>query len=262
MKRNVLSLILLPLAALAGCGIRYWNLTAGVDAQGLPISHHPSAYVLAAWGILCFLLFAALAATSQGRSGKSAVLHTHGALTVIAYFGAVMFFFSVIADFTAALVDGPGMSAPIMCLLGLFSGICLFVTAWMRGHGKATYPPLELVPDVYLVVKLILNFKGWSTDPIILDYCIMLFALIFVVLGFYYSTGFLFDLGKPRLTLLFTLCACLFSAVAVVDGILDGSFATILEYLGFIAWLLPVVCAVSVPSAPDAPKADDETSSN
>ena len=123
MKRNVLSLILLPLAALAGCGIRYWNLTAGVDAQGLPISHHPSAYVLAAWGILCFLLFAALAATSQGRSGKSAVLHTHGALTVIAYFGAVMFFFSVIADFTAALVDGPGMSAPIMCLLGLFSGI-------------------------------------------------------------------------------------------------------------------------------------------
>ena len=43
MKRNVLSLILLPLAALAGCGIRYWNLTAGVDAQGLPISHHPSA---------------------------------------------------------------------------------------------------------------------------------------------------------------------------------------------------------------------------
>ena len=147
-------------------------------------------------------------------------------------------------------------------LLGLFSGICLFVTAWMRGHGKATYPPLELVPDVYLVVKLILNFKGWSTDPIILDYCIMLFAMIFVVLGFYYSTGFLFDLGKPRLTLLFTLCACLFSAVAVVDGILDGSFATILEYLGFIAWLLPVVCAVSVPSAPDAPKAEDETSSN
>ena len=111
MKRNVLSLILLPLAALAGCGIRYWNLTAGVDAQGLPISHHPSAYVLAAWGILCFLLFAALAATSQGRSGKSAVLHTHGALTVIAYFGAVMFFFSVIADFTAALVDGPGWVA-------------------------------------------------------------------------------------------------------------------------------------------------------
>ena len=111
-------------------------------------------------------------------------------------------------------------------------------------------------------VKLILNFKGWSTDPIILDYCIMLFALIFVVLGFYYSTGFLFDLGKPRLTLLFTLCACLFSAVAVVDGLLDGSFATILEYLGFIAWLLPVVCAVSVPSAPDALKTEDETSSN
>ena len=135
-------------------------------------------------------------------------------------------------------------------------------TAWMRSHGKATYPPLELVPDIYLVVKLILNFKGWSTDPIILDYCIMLFALIFVVLGFYYSTGFLFDLGKPRLTLLFTLCACLFSAVAIVDGILDGSFATILEYLGFIAWLLPVVCAVSVPSAPDSPKTENAETSN
>ncbi len=253
MKRNILSLILLPLTALVGCGIRYWNLTAGVDAQGLPISHHPSAFVLAGWGILCFLLFAVLSAASQGRSGKGTVLHSHGALSVIAYFGAVMFFFSAIADFAAALVDGAGISDPIMCLLGLFSGICLFVTSWMRSHEKKTYPPLELVPDIYLVVKLILNFKSWSTDPIILDYCIMLFAMIFVVLGFYYSTGFLFDLGKPRLTLLFTLCACLFSAMAMVDGIFDGNAAAIVEYLGFIAWLFPVACSVSVPSAPDAP---------
>lgn len=262
MKRNVLSLILLPLTALAGCGIRYWNLTAGVDAQGLPISHHPSAYALAAWGIGCFLLFAILAATSQGRSGKSTVLHTSGALSVVSYLGAAMIALAAIADFVAALAQGPGMSAPIMCLLGLFSGICLFVTAWMRSHGKSTYPPLELVPDLYLVVRLILNFKGWSTDPIILDYCIMLFALIFVVLGFYYSTGFLFDLGKPRLTLLFTLCACLFSAVAVVDGILDVSIATIIEYLGFIAWLLPVVVSVLASSAPDAPKKEAKPSSN
>ena len=255
MKRNILSLILLPLTALVGCGIRYWNLTAGVDAQGLPISHHPSAFVLAGWGILCFLLFAVFAATSQGRSGTHTVLFTHGALSVISYFGAMLVLFAAVFDFAAALLSGPGMSAPIMCLLGLFSGICLFVTAWMRSHGKTTYPPLELVPDLYLVVKLILNFTGWSTDPIILDYCIMLFALIFVVLGFYYSTGFLFDLGKPRLTLLFTLCACLFSAVAMVDGIFDGSAATIVEYLGFIAWLLPVVCSVSVPSDPDTPAA-------
>ena len=262
MKRNTLSLILLPLAALAGCGIRYWNLTAGIDAQGLPISHHSSAFALAGWGILCFLLFTVLSATSQGRSGKGSVLYTHGALSILSYFGAVMVLLAAVFDFAAALVSGPGISAPIMCLLGLFSGICLFVTAWMRSHGKATYPPLELVPDIYLVVKLILNFKGWSTDPIILDYCIMLFALIFVVLGFYYSTGFLFDLGKPRLTLLFTLCACLFSAVAIVDGALDGSFAAIVEYLGFIAWLLPVACSVSVPSAPDTPKQEDASSSN
>lgn len=262
MKRNILSLILLPLTALVGCGIRYWNLTAGIDAQGLPISHHPSAFALAGWGILCFLLFAILSAASQGRSGKAAVLFTHGALSILSYFGAVMVLLSAVFDFAAALVQGAGISDPIMCLLGLFSGICLFVTAWMRGHGKATYPPLELVPDLYLVVKLILNFKGWSTDPIILDYCIMLFALIFVVLGFYYSTGFLFDLGKPRLTLLFTLCACLFSAAAIVDGALDGSFATIVEYLGFIAWLLPVACSVSVPSTPDTPKKEDESSSD
>ena len=262
MKRNILSLILLPLAALAGCGIRYWNLTAGIDAQGLPISHHPSAFALAGWGIFCFLLFAILVAASQGRSGKSTVLHTCGARSVLSYIGAVMLLLAAVLDFAAALVQGAGISDPIMCLLGLFSGICLFVTAWMRSHEKATYPPLELVPDIYLVVKLILNFKGWSTDPIILDYCIMLFAMIFVVLGFYYSTGFLFDLGKPRLTLLFTLCACLFSAVAIVEGVLDGSAATIVEYLGFIAWLLPVACAVSVPSTPDAPKEKKEPSSN
>ena len=57
-----------------------------------------------------------------------------------------------------------------MLLLGLLAGICLMIAAYMRSHSRPTAPPLELLPELYLVIQLILNFKHWSTDPIILDY--------------------------------------------------------------------------------------------
>lgn len=248
MKRKSVSLIVLLLAALGGCGLRYWNLTAGVDAQGLPRTGHLSAYLMAGWCMLCLAVFIVLARTSQGRSRAHSVMFTGRRLAVLGYLGAALVLLSGILDFADALLAGPGISSPILCLMSLFAGGCLFAVAWMRSHSRAAYPPLELLPEVYLVVKLILSFKSWSVDPVILDYCVMLFAMLFVVLGFYFSTGFLFEQGRPRLMLLCAMGACMFSAMAVADGVVDGSTATVVEYLGYIAWLIPVLLCAATPT--------------
>lgn len=252
MNRRTSCLILLPLSAVVGCALRLWNLTAGVDAQGLPLAHHNSTFLMAGWCALSLIVFALLARGTKGISREPQVLEPASGL--LCYLGGGLILLSAILDFASALAAGATMSAPILCLLGVLSGICLLVVSYLRHQRKPVAPPLELIPEVYLVVKLVLNFKGWSTDPIILDYCVLLFALIFVLLGFYYSTGFLFSQGKPRLTLFCCLGACLFSAMAALDGVMDRSPAAVTEYLGFILWLLPVISCMTAPrdSAADA----------
>lgn len=243
MNRRSSCLILLLLSAVVGCALRLWNLTAGVDAQGLPLAHHISTPLMAGWCILSLIVFALLARRTCGTGRTPQVLQS--ASGVLSYCGGGLILLSAILEFASALVSGATMSAPILCLLGVLSGICLLIVCYLRSREKSVAPPLELIPEVYLVVKLVLNFKGWSTDPIILDYCVLLFALIFVVLGFYYSTGFLFSQGKPRLTLFVCLAGCLFSAMAALDGIMDRSPAAITEYLGFLLWLLPVISCIT-----------------
>ena len=51
-----------------------------------------------------------------------------------------------------------------------------------------------------------------------------------------------------RLTLLCAMGACMFSAMAVADGVVDGSAATVVEYLGYIAWLIPVLLCAAAPT--------------
>ena len=255
MKHKSSYYIILALAAIIGCGLRFWNLTAGIDTQGLPYSGHISAYLMAGCWVLCSTLFAGISKSRSGLSGDHSVLYCSGSSALFGYLGAGFILVSALLRFVDALTAGPTMSAPIMLLLGLLAGICLMVTAYMRSHSRITTPPLELLPELYLVIQLILNFKHWSTDPIILDYCVLLFAMIFVVLAFYYGTGFLFDSGKPRLTLFFSLCAIFFSASAVLDGIMDHDAATATAYLGFILWLLPAIGSIA--AAPSASVQDD-----
>ena len=251
MKHKSSYYTILLLAAIIGCVLRFWNLTAGIDAQGLPYSGHISASLMAGWWVLCALLFAVISKPRSGLSSDHSVLYCGGSGALLGYLGAGFILISALLRFVDALTAGPTMSAPIMLLLGLLAGICLMIAAYMRSHSRPTAPPLELLPELYLVIQLILNFKHWSTDPIILDYCVLLFAMIFVVLAFYYGTGFLFDSGKPRLTLFFSLCAVFFSVSAVLDGAMDHNAATATAYLGFILWLLPTMGSIiSAPAVP------------
>ena len=145
----------------------------------------------------------------------------------------------------------PGFSAPIMFLLGLLGGFCAFATAVLRrGPGKRSPAP-EMVPVVYLLIKTMLNFKRWSTDPVILDYCVQLFALIFTMLAFFRGAGFVLNQGKPRRALFDCMAAVFFCAAAMMDGIHTLSLSAIITYGGFLLWQLPVIWDLLTPSPPD-----------
>ncbi len=241
-----LALAGIPVAAV----LRVWSLNAAVDALGLPVMHR-SIYALLAAAAVYLLLALLCAIRTPCRSGRARVFRYGKSGWLCAVVSSAMILLGAVAEFWESLVSRPGFSAPIMFLLGLLGGFCAFATAVLRrGPGKRSPAP-EMVPVVYLLIKTMLNFKRWSTDPVILDYCVQLFALIFTMLAFFRGAGFVLNQGKPRRALFDCMAAVFFCAAAMMDGIHTLSLSAIITYGGFLLWQLPVIWDLLTPSPPD-----------
>lgn len=185
------------------------NQLAAFDSAGLPDGSR-------VWGlvILCLaavLLAAAAALTAEERKELPCRAEPFGAVlfllaAALLAFGNLMVFFRGSAASSIVRVTA---------VLGVISGVC-FAAAPFREERKPAV--LWLLPIAYYILQMIFSFKGWSTDPIILDYCFKLFALIFTMLGVYRLGGFAFGGGSRRLSLFFTLGGVFFCAVTLADG--------------------------------------------
>ena len=247
--RSMIPMIVTPLFALCGCVLRLWSLSVS-DGHGLPADH--IANTVFAWVSLALILILLVLSTrSPGRCGNHRILRCGSGGYILSLLAAVGILAGTCLEFAETLRGGPTASSPIMCLLGLVGALCCMYAAHCRKGGEPAHPAVEIMPVVYLVVKLILNFNNWSIDPIILDYCVILFALIFSLLAFYGGAGFVFDKGKPRTTLFYAMASVYFCAAALMDGIADRSAATIVTYLGLLLWQLPVIICLSLPAEPD-----------
>ena len=105
--------------------------------------------------------------------------------------------------------------------LGFLAAGCIAAFALLRMSGKKPSAVFYMAVSVYLVVRLILSFQSWNTDPSIHDYCFRLLAAICCMLGTYQLAGFCLDQGRRRLTLFWTLFAVVFSAMGFVDAALS-----------------------------------------
>lgn len=103
--------------------------------------------------------------------------------------------------------------------LGVLSACCIFAFALLCIRGKKPSPLLYMAASVYLVVRLIVAFQEWNTDPSVHDYAYQLLATICCMLGSFQVAGFGFDKGKRRMTLFWTLCAVFFCAVSIPDSL-------------------------------------------
>lgn len=114
---------------------------------------------------------------------------------------------------------------------------------------------LYLVPFAFIVVYLVLEFKNqWSADPIILDYCFYLFALICTMYALYYVMGFCFDRGRRRHAIFWCLAGFFFCLVSVLGS--DASRFTFYGGLGL--WMLSLAIPLLTDKIPDYVKHPDE----
>ncbi len=105
----------------------------------------------------------------------------------------------------------------VLPYLGIASGICILAFALLVKDGKKPSPLLYMLTSVYLVVRLIVCFQEWNTDPSIHDYAYELLAAICSMLGCFQISGFGFDKGKRRIATFWCLCAVFFCSISIAD---------------------------------------------
>ena len=221
--------------SLGGFFLRLRQLEVGFDAVGLPTGRGVWPLV-----ILCAVSLAAFLLAALKKEKREAFAENYPASRV-AVILSVLAAGLLLAGNVMALTEQSPMATPVnqmltrvTAFLGIASGLCFVGAAAGQYKGKPASPVLYLLPVVYYILQMIFNFKGWSTDPIILDYCFKLFSLIAVMLAVFHVAGFALDMGKRRISIFFCLAGVFFSAVSLADGGATHALMT----AGSMLWLL------------------------
>ena len=146
--------------------------------------------------------------------------------------------------------------AMVLPPLGVVSAVCFIIFAILRMAGKKPSPLLFMIASVYLIIRLIVCFQVWNTDPSIHDYAFQLLAAICCMLGCFQLAGFSFDRGHLRMSLFWTLGATAFCAFTVADTLHGGTLSDILVNAAFL--VIMATCSASL-LLTDGPLPEPET---
>lgn len=135
------------------------------------------------------------------------------------------------------VTQSPEVSRALAMLLpplGVVSALCFVIFAILRMAGRKPSPLLFMIASLYLIVRLIVCFQVWNTDPSIHDYAFQLLAAICCMLGCFQLAGFSFDRGHSRMSLFWTLSASAFCAFTVADTLHAGLLSNTLINASFL----------------------------
>ena len=190
--------------------LRDWQLETGFDAQGIPVGGATTWLVLGLTAVAALLWLLLSFCVTPGKEFTEGNGIAAGLTTLIGGLG--------LAAASALSIYGQrgDMMASIADLLGIFCGFCLCVSGAARLKGRNLPSALHILPYVAVMLRLISDFRAWSIDPIILDYCFRHFGLIFAMCAIYCGASLSFGKGRRRLTAFWAmggLCLCAMGSV-------------------------------------------------
>lgn len=130
------------------------------------------------------------------------------------------------------------------CIAAVGGALCLGGFTLRSLRRTVPSPYLYMGLTVSLICKLIPEFRAWSIDPHLSDYCFRLFAMIAVMCTSFHLGGFALEKGKRRTTVFFCIAGIFFCAVSLADG----GWAGMLSYLAYLLFLCAVLWSVMAPS--------------
>lgn len=213
--------LILPAAALIfgvlGGILRKLELASVYDASGLPVSGHPVSMAMAILSAMfaVILVFGAVLVIKPAGGYEAYFPGCAGSSVIHTASGGILAVSSVLGIMSAQ----GDMFRTISLYLMVLAGLCICCHGAFCLAKKEGQPPsgLLLVPVFCMCVRLIYVFKGWSADPSIVDYIYELLAIIFITLSLFFTSGFLFDACRPRVTGAVSLCGIYFAVLTAMS---------------------------------------------
>lgn len=200
MKPNDLKLVMLS-AAILGLALRIALYATGFDGRGLLTENHWTAVAL--W---CLTAAAAAVLLVFGRTitGPEAYADAHPVS-----FGAAMGCFALAAGLALTTIrEFSEFSTNLhlaIWVLGLVCAAAMGIVGVCRLLGKKPYFLLHTALCIYFALRMVSQYRTWSSDPFLQDYCFYLTAYVALMLTAYHQAAFDAGMGKHRLLWFYSL---------------------------------------------------------
>lgn len=225
MKNQKKNMLYLGLAAVCGAGagvMRSLLLATGLDEKGLLVSGSPLTVGLWVLSVgLALVLLVLLRGLKQSGSFPAnfppckirfALSVTGGVLLTVHSLGQLL---------EAQMLAG---------VLGVAAGVGMLLAGVCRLKGSQPLPLYHILACVFFLVRLILSFRGWSSDPQLQDYALQMLALVCLMLFAFHRSSADAGILNRRRTAFFGLMAIYFCLASLSDETMP------LLYLASGAW--------------------------
>ena len=148
---------------------------------------------------------------------------------------------TLLAAFLLALGSAANWSShAYVAMGGIVSAVCWVVIALQRQQDMTPTAAAFMIPALFYALQIVIEFRDWSRDPLIMDYCFALFAGLFTMCATFHLGGFSLQRGRKRLSVFYCLCGVVFCAVAMMGQSLANTVITGAGALWLLAnlWLL------------------------
>ena len=240
------TLIAIPvLAAFGGFVLRRLQLANSFDNAGLLAKNDGISIALYCLCALAVILVMLLCLREPKREVPvlSEKMKVRGILVVLAALGLLGVHMPP---------DFGGDTVALVALVLAFAAACAMAIEGvfhMQGQNGALLGGCVL--PVYLALSLIVDYRAWSQDPMVVDYSFQLLFLVAAMLSAYHLAGFRVGKGKRRTALFYTACALIFAGPVLADGGVKSILHTVAIALYLAAECWPYLPRPKAPEEPE-----------
>lgn len=175
-----------------GLALRILLYATGTDADGLLVSGHwasSAVWILTAGVLACLALF------TRKLRGPEGYRDCYPASTA-AGIGAAALALAIGLTTVSELGDLAGSLGILSTVLGFAATASLAVIACCRMAGAKPLFLFHAAVCLYFALRMVCQYRFWSSDPQLQDYCFYLCAYVALMLTAYHHAAFDADMGK------------------------------------------------------------------
>lgn len=214
------------MAGAAGFYIRLVERMNAYDAQtGLPERGATISYVLMAFSVaflLVILVFSIRIATKhkvpggfENAFGTDPIVYpvTFTIIGLFWFVGTVLYYLDLNILWP---VPVPDLIFIVLSALSATS-IAFFAIEMFQDPNHKSKFALSVVPSIFVCFWLIVIYRKNASNPVLLSYCYQCLAVISSALGFYFTSGFVYNKPAPGKAVFFYSAAAYFCFVTLAD---------------------------------------------